>query len=74
MRLIIDIPDEMDAAVLEAFGAPDMNGPIHSTPNIPATKEQVEERLKNYLRQQLYAYQDNMKVVQTMRARAEEQW
>jgi hypothetical protein len=74
MQLTITIPDELDARVLEAFGSPPPTMPIHVGPHVPATKAEVEERLKNYLKQQLYAYEDNLAMIQTMRERSEQTW
>jgi hypothetical protein len=74
MQLIIDIPDEFDERILEAFGGPDINRPIHDAPYIKTTKEGIEDRLKNYIRQIMYAYEDNRDLVQTMRERGAQQW
>lgn len=74
MRLTIDIPDEFDDIVLEAFGQPELNTPIHGGPYIPATQAEVEERLKNTVRSTVYAYIDNKSLVQTTRNRSEEKW
>ena len=74
MQLTITIPDEFDAITLEAFGSPPMNQPIHAAPYVPTTKEGIEERLKNYVRGQVYAYMDNKALMETTRQRGEEIW